>query len=291
MPSFIRHQMNNSRIIIPSLITLKKTINMSRKRVFFPSPVRLKGSMALEGSLVFPIFLFFMMTVLLSLEAVRIQSNVQEALHQAGNESAFTQNRMEIHKKYEADTAERIAAYTAKQKFPYLCVAGEKEGIIVQDCSSTDVDGFIYLKVHYQLKPFIRWIPIGDIMFEDEYYSHAWTGFQGNEDADRNEEEDIYVYITKTGSKYHTTCECTYLQVPIKAVSDEQIHEIRNASGGKYYPCERCRPKESGIFYVAGDGSRYHGRSDCPALKRTVYIIPLSKAQGYTPCGKCGGKG
>ena len=45
--------------------------------------------MALEGSLVLPIFLFFMMTVFLGLEAVRFQSNVLEALHQAGNAAAF----------------------------------------------------------------------------------------------------------------------------------------------------------------------------------------------------------
>lgn len=288
MPSFIRHQTNDSKTIIPSLITFKKTIHMSKKRVFFPSPVRLKGSMALEGSMVLPIFLFFMMTVLLSLEAVRIQSNVQEALHQAGNESAFTQNRLEIQRGYKVDTAESIAAYIKKQKFPYLCVDKGEEGIVVRDYSSVDVNGFIYLQVHYKLKPFIRWIPIGDIVFEDEYYSHAWTGFQGNEDTDRNKEEDICVYITKTGSRYHTTCECTYLQVPIKAVSDEQIGEIRNASGRKYYPCERCRPNESGMFFVSEDGSRYHGRSDCASLKRTVYMISLSKAQGYIPCSKCG---
>ena len=44
--------------------------------------------MALEGSMVFPLFLFFMATVLLSIEGVRFQSNVQEALHQAGNKSS-----------------------------------------------------------------------------------------------------------------------------------------------------------------------------------------------------------
>lgn len=290
MPSFIRHQMNNSKIIIPSLITYKKTTNVSKKRVFFLSSIRLKGSLALEGCLVLPMFLFFMMTVLLSLEAVRIQSNVQEALHQAGNESAFTQNRLEIYEKDKVDAAEKIAVYISEQKSPYLCVDGGKDGIFVQDYSSVNVNGLIDLKVHYKLKPFIRWIPIGDIVFEDKYYGHAWTGFQGIEDTGYHEEEDICVYVTKTGSKYHTTCECTYLQVPVKAVNKEQIGEIRNASGRKYYPCERCRPKESGMFFVSEDGSRYHGRSDCASLKRTVYMISLNKAQGYTPCSKCGGE-
>lgn len=289
MPSFVRHQTENSKIIIPSLTTYTETVNMSKKRVFFSFPIKLGGSMALEGSMVLPIFLFFMMTVLLSIEAVRLQSNVQEALHQAGSESAFTQNRLEMQKNDTMDVAEKISAYVRAQKSPYLCVAKGEDGIMIQDDSSVDVNGLVHLKVCYKLKPFIRWIPIGDMVFEDEYFSHAWTGYHGNEDMGSNE-ADVCVYITKTGSKYHTTYECTYLQVPIKAVHDEQIGTIRNASGRKYYPCERCHPEESGMFFVSEDGSRYHGRSDCSSLKRTVYIISLSKAQGYTPCSKCGGK-
>lgn len=289
MPSLIRHKSNNSKIIIPSLITFLKTTNMSKKRVFFLSFIQLKGSMALEGSLVLPIFLFFMMTVLLSLEAVRVQSNMQEALHQAGNESAFIQNRIANQRVSEAEVTERIFTYMEKQKSPYLCVAGEEKGVVVQDFSTVNDNGLIYLKACYKLKPFIRWIPIGDIVFEDEYYSHAWVGFQGNEDISRTAEEDVCVYITKTGSRYHMSYECTYLQVPIKAVSGEQISGIRNASGGKYHPCERCQPGNGDILFISEDGSRYHGRSDCASLKRTVYVISLSKAQGYVPCSKCGG--
>ena len=289
MPSFVRHKTNNSKIIIPSLITHKKTIIMSRKRVFFLSSIRLNGSMALEGSIVLPIFLFFMMTVLLSLEAVRIQSNVQEALHQAGNESSFIQTRIKNQGVSEEEVAKRIITYVKKQKFPYLCVAGGEKGVVVQDFSTVNDNGLVYLKVHYQLKPFIRWIPIGDIVFEDEYFGHAWVGFQGNEDIGHTAEEDTCVYITRTGSRYHMSYECTYLQVSIRAVSGEQIGVIRNASGGKYYPCERCRPENSDILFITEDGSRYHGRSDCASLKRTVYIISLSKAQGYVPCSKCGG--
>ena len=41
-----------------------------RKRVLFLPFGKAKGSMALEGSLALPLFLFFMMTVLLGLEAV-----------------------------------------------------------------------------------------------------------------------------------------------------------------------------------------------------------------------------
>lgn len=288
MLSFTRHKKQEPQVIIPSLIAQKETDHMSKKRAFFFSSVKLRGSMALEGSMVLPIFLFFIMTVLLALEAVRIQSNMREALYQAGNETAFTENCYKENGGT-AESAGNIAAYMAGQQFPYLCVAGGERGIEVQDLSSVETNGLVHLKACYGLKPFIHWIPIGEIMFEDEFYSHAWVGFCGNEQAGQQSPEETCVFVTRTGNKYHRSCECTYLRVPIKMVGIGQAIEARNASGRKYYPCERCHPKESSTVFISEDGSRYHGRSDCSSLKRTVYMIPLSKAQGYTPCSKCGG--
>lgn len=291
MLSLKRHKSNDSRIIIPSLETLKPIMNMSEKRAFFLSSVTLKGSMALEGSMVLPIFLFFIMTILLSLETVRIQSNMLEALHQTGNEYAFMEHGAAGQEMRGANAAEQIAAYMGRQQFPYLCVAGGEDGIKVQDGSSAQRNGLIYLKASYRLKPFIRWIPIGDPVFEDEFYSHAWVGYCGNEEMGQQADEDVYVYITETGKKYHLSSECTYLRIPVKMIGSEELREIRNASGGKYYPCEKCRPTGSDMAFISEDGSRYHGHSDCPSLKRTVSMVPLSKAQGYTPCSKCGGQG
>lgn len=77
------------KVKVPSLKVFKY-INVSfYKGAFFLSSVKAKAGMALEGSMVFPVFLFFIMTILLSLEAVRFQSQVQEALHQTGNKNAF----------------------------------------------------------------------------------------------------------------------------------------------------------------------------------------------------------
>ena len=35
-------------------------------------------------------------------------------------------------------------------------------------------------------------------------------------------------------------------------------------------------------------GNKYHGETDCPSLKRTVYLVPLSEAGGRSACSKCG---
>jgi len=103
------------------------------------------------------------------------------------------------------------------------------------------------------------------------------------------EEQDIYVYITKTGSKYHSSPDCRYLRIPVSVIDSGGLEDVRNSSGGKYYACEKCGSSEAGLVYITSDGSRYHSRADCSSLKRIVYMIPISKASGYTPCSKCGG--
>ncbi len=284
-----QHITNESKVFIPSLKAITNKVNRSGVRAFFFSHVGFKGSMALEGSMMFPVFLFFIMTVMLSLEAVRLQSNVREALYQAGNEKSFAGFEMKYGNGGDVDGAALVKAYMEEQIAPYLCTAGEDEGIKVRDLSSMETDGYVWLKADYGVKPFINWIPIGEVLFEDEFFSHAWIGFSGSEIPGTPENKDIYVYITKTGSKYHCSLDCSYLRVPVKTIDSRGLADVRNSSGGKYYACEKCGGSDKGLVYITSDGSRYHSRADCSSLKRTVYMIPLSKASGYLPCSKCGG--
>ena len=246
--------------------------------------------MALEGSLVLPVFLFFMMTILLSLEAVRLQSNVMEALHQAGNSYAFAGYQIKYEHQASPDVRGEVKEYLASQLYPALCVAGEEEGIVLEDVSDVCESGRIELKVSYGLKPFISWIPVGEIMIQDRFVSHGWIGYTGME-TPKNSIQEIYVYVTETGSKYHASYNCTYLRVQVQSISYENIFSLRNQSGEKYYACARCKPGNGGVVYFSAGGSSYHSQSDCSALKRTVYMIPLSQANGYGACSKCVGKG
>lgn len=270
-----------------------KTVQMktpiSKKRVFFLSFVKFKGSLALEGSLVLPLFLFFMITVLLGLEMVRFQSNVGEALHQVGNECAFAGYQVKYEDRQELNTDNELKAYMKEQIYPYLCVKGGETGLKVQDLSTVKENGVVHVEVCYQMKPFIEWLPIGTMYFEDEFYGHAWTGFSENELADSHYADQIFVYVTETGSRYHLSEQCTYLRVQVKAIDFNNLSSIRNSSGGKYYSCERCNPGKGGIVFVSAEGNRYHGSSSCSALRRTVYYIPLHEAAGYSPCSKCAG--
>ncbi|MDE6202089.1 MAG: hypothetical protein K2G19_01280 [Lachnospiraceae bacterium] len=244
--------------------------------------------MALEGSIALPLFLFFMATILLSIEAVRFQSDVQEALHQVGNRNAAVGFLVKYGDGQKNNAKEQIREYLESQIYPYLCVEGGNKGIYVQDFSWIEENGQIEISVEYKLRPFVRFLPIGEIRVQDRFLGHAWTGYCENL-KDNEHVQEVYVYITKTGTRYHMQYNCTYLKVQTQAVSYGQIASLRNQSGGKYYSCQRCKPGKGGLVYITSEGSSYHGKSDCSALKRTVYMIPLSEAEGYGACSKCAG--
>lgn len=269
------------------------SLTNSSKRVSFSFPFYLKAGMALEGCLVFPVFLFFVMTLLYSLEMIRFQSDVYEAMHQVGSETCFyayedvygNENAFSGCRGREGDM---IKQYLQEQFLPCLCVDGGSEGVQVTVTKGSCGKGNIEISSSYNMKPLISWMTPGKIRIRDIYFGHEFVGYTGDEAWEEEREKEVYVYITQSGSKYHFSEDCTYLKVKIKASSAEEITELRNGSGGKYYPCEYCNPMGNGLVYLTEWGNRYHGRADCPSIKRTVYIIPLSEAGNRTACSKCG---
>ncbi len=260
-------------------------------RVSFSLPFFLKAGIALEGCLVMPLFLFFMATLLYSLEMVRFQSDVYEAMHQVGSkvcfgayEQAYGQGTAKF---TDEEAAGEVKQYLQEQILPFLCVEGESEGVAVSVMQDSHGKGNVEIRTSYVMKPFIRWLPIGNIRIQDVFFGHGFVGYMKDCGLNGEGETEIYVYITPSGSKYHFSENCTYLKIVIRAVPIEESRSLRNGSGEKYYPCEYCGPG-GGLVYLTEWGNRYHGKADCSALKRTVYVVPLSEAGGRTACSKCG---
>lgn len=261
----------------------------SLRRVSFSPSCYLKAGMALEGCFVLPLFLFFMGTLLYGLEMVRFQSDAYEAMHQTGSSLCFHAYESKYGKENHVPdlytASEAVKRYLEGQFLPYLCVEDGKRGVSVD----ADIDNYGNIEIHteYCIKPFIGWLPIGNIKIKDAFFGHGFVGYTG-EGAAENSQGNIFVYITPTGTKYHFSRECTYLKIKISLFPEEAVSSLRNNSGGKYYPCEQCNPKGCSLVYLTEWGNRYHGEADCPALKRTVYMIPLSEAGDRSACSKCG---
>ena len=77
----------NKNLLIPSLKADRKMNIVQKRRAFLFSSRKNRGSMTVEASMVLPVFLFFMMTLLMGIEMVRLQSNLfaglgsSEAIH------------------------------------------------------------------------------------------------------------------------------------------------------------------------------------------------------------------
>ncbi len=282
----------NKNLLIPSLKADRK-MNIVQKRRAFPfSSLRNRGSMTVEASMVLPIFLFFMMTLLMAIEMVRLQSNLfaglgsSEAIHMEEQIRRVLLDQPLLDH-FNTDTAE---GYLNGQENGRLCLLGS---ISVRNLSDVQGNGKIEVEVQYQIRPFIYWLPIGNsdgggLHFQDELFVHDFNGYRGPIEGDCREEEEI-VYITENGARYHTDTGCVSLRISVRTVHSSELSALRNQSGGRYYPCERCRPSQSGVFFITRDGDRYHRSADCSSLKRTVSVVTLKEAVRLkrTACSKC----
>lgn len=281
---FKRIQLCKLNSKIPSLITSEK------RRASLSSSFFLKGGMALEGCLVLPLFLFFMSTLLYGMEVVRFQNNAFSSMHRAISKSCFL-----AYEKYggsdeqEGDLCKMVRETLEQEPFPYLCVKGGEMGMTVQ--AEADAYENISVKIDYDIKPFIYFLPIGTLKIEDGIFGHGFTGYVPGNCGKPEGGTEIYVYITENGTRYHLSDQCTYLRVKVQAVSAEETENMRNGSGEKYTACERCKPVKGGLVYLTAWGNRYHGESDCSALQRTVYMVPQSEAGSRSACSKCGRDG
>lgn len=102
--------------------------------------------------------------------------------------------------------------------------------------------------------------------------------------------DETIVYITPSGSVYHTIRNCSYLVLSIHEIASAQLDNERNESGGKYYACEKCGNKGSeGKLFITDYGYRYHTTVNCSRLMRNVMAVPLSEVSDRKHCSKCKG--
>lgn len=287
---FSRQETHN-RIHI-KIRTRSLTMHFGRASFLFSFPMKCRASLTVEASLVLPIFSFFMMTILYSLEIVRFQSDVREALYQEATYESFMAYGACYGNRQNTDICaeQNIKEYLEKQLLPYLCVEGNGNGLSIDVKENVAGKDNRKVTVSYTIKPFLYLLPIGEITVTDSVLVHDWTGYQ--KDIVWNEDkEEVYVYITPTGKKYHLSPTCTYLRVKLQVVNIKEVSGLRNADGKIYYPCKICGTEANSIVYLTKWGTRYHGKNDCEAIEKNVSIVPISQAGERTVCSKCGNGG
>lgn len=235
-----------------------------------------QGSLTIEAAVLLPLFLFTMATVLLLFRVLQLQYMVGEALDKAVTEAALLreETQEEVENTVKLLFYKNLAVQDSQISWINLGMKG-----FSWENSGSDED-YINMKVSYQIK-MPGWMLRDNLLTVTECSkSRRWTGLPGNEESGSREE---WVYITPSGSVYHKSRECTHLRLSV------QVAEAEMAA--RYRACQLCAEGETlpSLIYITEEGDCYHIKLSCSGLKRTVYMIPLSQAEGRSPCSRCGG--
>lgn len=210
-----------------------------------------EASLTVEAAVIVPLFLIAMFTLIFTIDLCRV----------------YVIEQVEIGKK-------------AKQLGTYAYLTGE----YMQD-------PYVDLYERYSYKLPVSLIPNGTIDIALRGRVHAWVGRTAAEcEADRNAITEQLVYVTDHQAVYHTNSACTYLELSVYAVDQEELNHARNQSGGRYKACEKCQSGAGGgTYYITDHGDRYHSSRSCSGLTRNVRLLPLTDVSGLNCCSRCQG--
>ena len=272
------------------------------------SKTRAKASITVEASLALPLFIFFFANILSLFNIVKVQSDMEAALHQAGSDISLmafdlrfgeeTIGMSEDGGKTGVDTIAGAGgiALARSKIMDYLgdginnsCVSGGYDGVSFIESNILLFGDNIDIVMDYKVKPLIPVIGFSEIPVEARYFGHAWTGYDIEDGLNTGDICEEMVYVTEYGEVYHRDIDCRYLRPGIESVNMSQLDTLRNKDGAKYYPCEYCGQNiGAGNVFITGYGERYHSLVNCPGLKRTIYTVPISEVGGRGPCSSCG---
>ena len=249
------------------------------------------ASFLIETMIVLPLFVCFAVFLLFHFRVMEVQSDVGQAL-------LYTARFMAASAYNEADTTdngdfvnmtEATVLFHAKLT-EYGCPDRFIEfGQFGISLAESDLDGRdIKLAAVYNMRLPVSVFGIKSYTITQNAVAAKWIG-------DREvtvSEEDVWVYITPSGKAYHSSTDCPYLDLTIRAVSWTDLLTARNKSGATYKECETCW-REASLFqlvYITDYGDRYHTTLTCPGLKRTILMVKPSEVGDRHACSKCNKK-
>lgn len=295
MLSFLQIIKNNIKIVTlqvrtPLLIKLI-TSQHCKRRVLLSYLPAFRGSLTIEASIVMPIFVFVVITLIFPFQVMQQHRKVQGALEVAGEELSQYGYLLTLRDMENVPLLEKSVAlsYVSAKVSPYIdekiCknVSLLKSGIL-EDGETLD------LIITYQINLPIPLFRLGEITQVNRCYRRIWIGNENKDAEINNEVKEIIVFVGKNGTRYHLNRKCHYLDNQLMTVAISDIGDYRNKSGGKYYPCKICGKSIAGMVFIMPSGSHYHSNSSCASIVAYVTEIELSKVEHLGACSYCSQK-
>jgi hypothetical protein len=231
---------------------------------------------------VVPLVAGFLAMLLFWFRVLEVETEVYEALAYASRQTAAV-GRLSDSEAAELALAEGFflsKLSKAETAGNYLSSA---QKVIILAGSKLDGD-YVDLIADYRIGLPVAFFSLKDIHIRQESKSRKWTG------STSDGTDDVYVYVTETGTVYHLTKECKYLDLSIQTANDSELGTLRNKSGHKYSACNRCAAKNnnnSKTIYITDYGDSYHCSLECSGLKRTILVVLKSDVEDKNLCSKC----
>ncbi len=241
------------------------------------------GSFTVEAAFVLPLFLFAAVVVLGLFPVLKLQTEVNCGLQYAARLKAASYQE-------EDATLGSLVSKSPKTLFcSYMEEHGYESSVLTGGLDSISLAGsdlsgdYVTLVASYDAQLPISFWNLTSLPVKQCVRMKKWTGTSG---TDEDGDGGAYVYVTPTGSAYHTSTDCPYLKLSIQSVAVSDLSSLRNKNGGIYYPCS-CY-NGTGLAYITNYGTEYHSDLECSSLKRTIYKVSSDAAEGLHACPKCG---
>jgi hypothetical protein len=269
---------------------------------------RERASATLEATLVIPLYVYAVLAIMFVIRLVNVYLDVDRAVYNTARELskyAYEYNESgtlgilkgQLYTSFISD----IGAGYGKEAY----VVGGTAGFNLTGSSICDDGSKVEVQVSYIVKNPFDIFGLGLVRVKQGVVAEAWlgedmsTGWEGSSgigsngngadsDSDDENKEKQKVYVTPWGRVYHTDADCSAIHLSIQEVSASGVADLRNASGGKYYPCESCGENADGTVYITDYGDRYHTDRNCSGLKRTVEEVDIDDVGDRTECKRCG---
>ena len=255
----------------------------------------LTASMTIEASLVLPIFVMAIMTLVFFVQAIQINTRIQTALFNqtlktAGYAFFLSDSDLatEAEQFMEAEFVKlSVINELGDDFFKNRYIVNGKDGFTLNLTNISD-KGIIDVALQYKLQVPFDIFGVGRLNFVSRARCKTWSvDSKGIGDSDLK-----IVYVTPSGTVYHVSKECRHIKNSSTSCKFEELANKRNLSGGKYYPCNKCSmdslPGKWANVYYTTYGTRYHLDPLCPNINTNIFAIEESVAkEKYRLCASC----